>query len=327
MNVEFFAALALVSAVGLACAAASQETQPAKDDKKPGQFILKNSRLKVEVMRPGHPEAAYIGTRFEWGATIVQATLGGKHTFLYAEKPGRRDGGYGPCEEMLGAIGFDGAGGKPFLKIGVGICQSTKGMYNPNLVYKILDNLAWKTTVDEKKRTATFVQVLKDFEGYAYRYEKRVVVDAKRPTVHIEHVLENTGSKAIKTQQYSHNFMLFDGHKVGPDYVATFTFVPEIKETDVVAAKGKTVIFKKSLQRNLYVPFGGFDAKQKNPFTVRHKPSGLAIRFEREFALSGITLWATPITISFEPMIRLDIKPGKKAEWRRSYTFLAKGEK
>ncbi|MDP6379809.1 MAG: hypothetical protein QF662_00570, partial [Phycisphaerae bacterium] len=120
MNLECFALLALLPLVSIACAAAPLDAakRPGGKADKPGQVTLRNPRLAIDVMIPGHPEAAYIGTRFEWGATIVQATLDGKHTFMNAEKPGRRDGGFGPCEEMIGAIGFDGKGGEPFLKIG-----------------------------------------------------------------------------------------------------------------------------------------------------------------------------------------------------------------
>ncbi|MDK1031147.1 MAG: hypothetical protein QGD94_04010, partial [Planctomycetia bacterium] len=75
---------------------------------KAGQFVLKNPRLAVDVMKPGDPKAAYAGSRFEWGATILQVTLDGKHTFCSAENPGSKFHGYGLSEEMGigGAVGF-----------------------------------------------------------------------------------------------------------------------------------------------------------------------------------------------------------------------------
>jgi len=329
MNVEHLAVLALLF-LPVACAAAPVDAgkKPEEEVRKAGRFILKNPRLLVEVMKPGDPEAAYVGTRFEWGAMILQVTLDGKNRFMAAEKPGRRDGGIGPSEEMNGAIGYQAEGGRGFLKIGVGICESNQAPYNPNLLYKMLDDLRWKISVDDKKRKATFVQVLKDFQGWGYRYEKRVVLDPKLPRVQIEHVLENIGTKPINVSQYSHNFMLFDGHKVGPDYVTTFTFAPGLIQNEFVGALDKSIIFKKPLEGGYYSVIKGYQPKPKggNPFVVRHKPSGLAVRFERDFPMSGLTLWARPTTVSFEPFITLNVKPGSKTAWTRSYTFMTKGE-
>jgi len=227
-----------------------------------------------------------------------------------------------------GPIAYKQEAGKQFLKVGVGLCEGIPFPYNFGHTYKILDDLGWKVTVDERKTKATFVQALKDFEGWGYRYEKRIVLDAKLPILKIEHVFENTGTKPIKTDQYCHNFMLIDGNKVGPDYVATFPFKPKLaQENPIVETKDKSLTFKKKVEGVYYCVIQGYAAKaEDNRFVLRHKASGLAVRIQGDFPLSRLPLWGRPDNICFEPFIAINLEPKKKMTWTRTYTFMAKGE-
>ena len=334
MRLKRFACFALLLTPVILASMASGEvgdkgkTEKAKTE---GQMTLKNPRLAVDIMKPGDPKAAYAGSRFEWGATILQVTLDGKHKFCSAENPGSKFHGYGLSEEMGigGPVGFKQDGGKQFLKIGVGIFKTNGFPYNFGATYPSARSLPWKVDVNKEKTTATFVQVLKDFEGWGYRYEKRIVLDPKLPILKIEHVLENTGTKTFKTDQYNHNFMRFDGHPVGPDYVATFPFKVKLaKENTVVGTKGNDLIFKKKVTSgSYYCTIEGYEAKAKdNSFVLRHKPSGLAVRIAGDFPLSRLPLWGRADNICFEPFIAINLEAGKKMSWTRTYSFAAKGE-
>ncbi|MDP6380502.1 MAG: hypothetical protein QF662_04070 [Phycisphaerae bacterium] len=298
---------------------------------KAGQFVLKNPRLTVEVMKPGDEKAAYAGSRFEWGATVLQVTLDGKHTFCSAENPGSRFHGYGLAEEMGigGPVGFKQENNKQFLKIGVGIFKTNGFPYNFGATYKTARKLDWKVEVNAEKTKATFVQVLKDFEGWGYRYEKRIVLDPKLAQMKLEHVLENTGTKPIKTDQYCHHFMIFDKQRTGPDYVATFPFKTKLSQPNtLVVAKGNDITWKKPVEGgSYYAIIEGYAAKaEDNEFVLRHKPSGLAVRISGDFALSRLPLWGRPDNICFEPFIAINLEPGKKMAWTRTYGFAKKGE-
>ena len=60
--------------------------------------------------------------------------------------------------------------------------------------------------------------------GYAYSYTKVVRLAPGRPEMTIAHRLRNTGTKAITTNVYNHNFVVLDRQPIGPDFVVKFPF-------------------------------------------------------------------------------------------------------
>ena len=74
----------------------------------------------------------------------------------------------------------------------------------------------WKVRV--KKDQVTFTQTLQSPLGYAYVYEKTLKLDKHQPILTLEHHIKNTGTKAIDTEVYDHDFLcsiMFDWPRNG----------------------------------------------------------------------------------------------------------------
>src|SRR5439155_23929807 len=84
--------------------------------------------------------------------------------------------------------------------------------------------------------TIEFRQQLKAPRGWGYEYVKRLALPAGDELT-IEHRLKNTGTKAIDTEQYCHNFVILDQQPVGPGYRLGFKFNPRAKRDLKDAAK------------------------------------------------------------------------------------------
>ena len=89
--------------------------------------------------------------------------------------------------------------------------------------YEIVDPGKWE--VKKKSDSVEFIQTVKDpSSGYAYRYSKTVQLIKGRPEMALVHRLKNTGSNAIESDVYEHNFYMIDGQPTGPDVVVRFPF-------------------------------------------------------------------------------------------------------
>ncbi len=60
--------------------------------------------------------------------------------------------------------------------------------------------------------------------GIGYVYHKKISVAADQPKMLIEHSLSNTGTHAIETSVYDHNFLVLDKQATGPGFTITFPF-------------------------------------------------------------------------------------------------------
>ena len=98
--------------------------------------------------------------------------------------------------------------------------------YQAFRTYDIVDSGKWP--VRAGRYSVRFVHELNDGKGYAYRYTKSCGL-WKITEMVIEHQLENTGSKTIRTMQYNHNFFVIDGEPTGPAALVKFSFEPRAK--------------------------------------------------------------------------------------------------
>ena len=138
----------------------------------------------------------------------------------------------GPVEEFLTgdtSLGYQEAPvGGTFVRIGVGVLRKPEDRaYERFRTYDIVDPGRW--TVRPAKDRIEFVHELKSDLGYAYRYTKTIRLVGGKPEMLIEHVLRNTGRKAIATHQYNHNFFVM-GEPTGPDTSVTFPFALKPKQ-------------------------------------------------------------------------------------------------
>ncbi|HUT34165.1 MAG TPA: hypothetical protein VNE39_11835 [Planctomycetota bacterium] len=312
----------------LACLAGAEERKErglTRDEIKAGEFTLRSKRLAATLMVPGQPSSAYAGQRFESGGVVLQVTLDGRHTFLGKEPRGERLGGFGLIEEMgiSQAVGYDEARpGEPFLKLGVGLLKRGKepkySFYPP---CPEVERFPWEVTV--MAREATFVQVGRPFRGMAYRYEKRIALDAAEPILRIEHALASTGEKPIATDQYCHDFFTFDGAAPGPDYVVTtgFPLEAELEAKAPMVVAGKALTFNAMVKGGTYARFRGAPNTQGEQFRIRNKANGLEVAVAGDFPVSTFAYYADQLAASPEAYCAVTVKPGETFRWTRTYTF------
>ncbi len=298
----------------------------------PPTATLKSDDLTLTLYTPDAKAGYYRGTRFDWsGVFSVQY---GKHKLFgpwRKHDPLDHDAIMGPCEEFgtAAALGYDDA--KPdesFLKIGVGVLikPEKEEKYSQFKTYKFAEEPKWTVTTTEAK--ATFEQSATT-GGYGYKYTKIVAV--QNAEVRIQHVLENTGKKPLKTDHYNHNFFNADGETVGKGYEIEFGFEPKAdvqkdRWKEVAKLDGKKLVFVDGLDKGtIYGELSGFAEKASdNRLTLRHKASGVGVRVTGDKPLSGCRVWAIGTALCPEPFMAFDIEPGKKATWSWTYEFSKK---
>jgi len=189
---------------------------------------ISNRMVKMKLYLPDTEKGYYRGTRFEWSGIIPSLKYKGHQYFgewKSTHDPFFHEDLSGPVEGSINAgLGYNEAepGGK-FIRIGVGILEKPDEQeYQWNHTYKVLDYGKW--TFDKGKDWIEFRHEVESEMGWGYLYIKRIDLKKNEPGFTITHILKNTGSKPIETDQFNHNFFVMDGQLTGPDFIVSFPF-------------------------------------------------------------------------------------------------------
>ena len=187
--------------------------------------------------------------------------------------------------------------------------------------------------------------------GYAARLTKHVGVRADE--LEIGYLLENTGEKAIRTQEYCHNFVGIDAQPIGPDYRLRFPYAlafedqREMMKASIPAAlrelpedelnrriqaylessravlniAGQDFSLHAIPDKDFYCRLAGAFATDLPQWELAHLPSGVWMREYDDFAPSRVAVWGTSHVISPEIFIDIDLQPGQQMSWKRRYQF------
>lgn len=317
---------------GVACLLASGLLLSASaDDFVPRQGatqILRSGELTIEVMYPNDPARYNRGTRFSPVANVVRAVMGGKD-FLFS--PVTHD----PVNDNCGlAMEFDitsdegppgyaeAALGEGFLKIGVGVLRKTTPEYHFFKPNEVIDPA--KTTVKWEGDRAIFDQVSAGVNGYAYKLNAEVRLQAPWIDIHCE--LTNTGTKAFTTEQYSHNYFCFDNAPVGPNYEVLFPYDFEATGMDGSQKRdGRGIVYEKTLSKpmNIRVPMPE-NYSGPNTVTVRNVVNGQEITATTSIPGTRTFVHASALYLCPEQFVRISLKPGESTKWTRRYELLLK---
>jgi hypothetical protein len=297
------------------------------------QVILDNGIIKVTILLPDAEKGYYRSTRFDWSGIIAQVEYGG-HTFFQewenyngTIKRGNHDPlkagtATGTAEEFRGAPGYEEAGiGEPFLKIGVGILEKAENKpHHWDYPYKFIKPGKWEVTV--KKYSVCFVQEIETDFGYAYKYEKSIVLSRNKPELEIRHKLTNTGEKEIHANPYCHNFFQFDGQDVGPDYQVEFPAkIQAIDSFDSrVTIENSYLKLNAELKGNDWVG-GHIDPAETLRFTLRNNKTRTSVEVISDVVPGPFYLYIWKLAFCPEPMIEFDVDLGEVYEWSRTYKF------
>ncbi len=309
----------------------------------PPETAISNSDIRAQLYLPDAKDGYYTGTRFDWSGVIYALRYKG-HDYYGPWYTGRRsdvrDFVYegpdiiaGPCSAITGPVeeyaplGYDDAPpGGMFMKIGIGVLRKPDTeAYDHYKLYKVADPGKW--TIHKSGDRVEFVQRLAGPGGYGYEYTKTVRLVKGKPEMLLEHRLKNTGTHAIRTDVYNHNFLVLDHQAPGPGYAITFPFeLQSSRPPDAELAKieGRRIVYIKTLEGKdtVTTPIEGFSANAADyDFRVESQHAGAGIRVRGDKNMSKASLWSIRSVVAVEPFIELDLEPGKEASWTFTYDF------
>jgi hypothetical protein len=295
------------------------------------QAKISNGLVQATLYVPDPDKGYYRATRFDW--TGVIASLKYKdHEFVgkWFENynPKIHDAILGPVEEFRSAgdtsVGYDEAKpGEPFIRLGVGaVTRSDAGPYQMFKTYNIVDAGRWSKR--QAKSWIEFTHELKNVNGYAYVYKKTVRLEDGKPVMVLEHSLKNTGTKTITSQQYNHNFFVFDGKYSGPSTSVKFAFAPKATRDlkGAVAIKGNEIVYLKQLDQGESV-FSEIEGFGKSPSDydvhIEHGGAGAGVRITSDQPVTNMNFWSIRTTVCPEPYVDIVVEPGKEMTWKVIY--------
>jgi hypothetical protein len=299
----------------------------------PPQRVLTNKVLKLTVYLPDVDKGYYRGVRFDWSGLIARIEYKKHVLFNEWKTPHKADdpeGALGTAEEfgITGPPGFkDAQPGETFIKIGVGELRKEKDEdYNFMHPYPLISTGEWRYTASNA--VAEFTQTLKTDSGWGYRYVKRLALDGDKPAFTIAHELHNTGTRAIETDVYCHNFVIVDEDPIGPSYRVRFGFPARLPAKhslgDLAEVAEKSLLVRRELtNKTFYVQLEGLtDRAAENVFTIEHAKSRLALRVKGDTPLSRFNVWATRTALCPEPFVAIKLAPGAQMKWASRYELL-----
>ncbi len=295
---------------------------------------LGNGMLTAVVFLPDAQHGFYRGSRFDWAGLIGCVSYRG-HTY-FGEwfphyDPLLNDAVTGPVEEFrapASELGYDDASvNGRFLKIGVGVLRKIDSApYSFGAAYPIVDGGQRTTRVS--KRSATFTQILETDFGYAYRYQKTVVLSRNGAELTLRHTLRNLGTKAIDTDVYDHDFFMLDDQPTGPGMVVRLGFPPTPNKpfASTATITSNQIVFNQLLTRS-NSPQGYLTGYTSKPgeydIVVEDRKTHIGVEQTSTSPLSKFYFWSTPKTICPEAYLHIYVLPGQTQTWEIKYRFKA----
>jgi hypothetical protein len=305
---------------------------------------IKNSEVRVKIYLPDAKKGYYRGTRFDWSGVVYSLQYKGHDYYgpwFQKTDPKVRDFVYegpdiiaGPCSAITGPVdefrplGWEEAKpGGNFVKIGVGALRKPdESRYDNYRLYEVAGPGKW--TIRKNRDSVEFTQELADSSsGFGYTYRKTVRLTKGKPEMVLEHSLKNTGTRAIQTSVYNHNFLVLDGQPPGPGFVITVPFQIQTERPpnkELAEVRGNQIVYLKTLENRDVVttPVRGFsDSPSDNEIRLEHRKLGAGVRISADRPLSSESLWSIRTVVSMEPFVSMAIEPGNEFTWKSTYRY------
>jgi hypothetical protein len=310
----------------------------------PPSAAIANGQIQAKMYLPDAKDGYYRGTRFDWSGVVYSLQYQGHeyygpwfqkmdpkvHDFIYEGADiiaGQCSAITGPVNEFR-PVGFDDAKpGGNFIKIGVGALRKPdEKKYDAFRVYDIAVPGKW--TVRKNRDSVEFTQELTDpSSGYGYLYRKTVRLVKGKPEMALEHSLKNTGSHAIQTNVYNHNFLVLDKQAPGPGLVITVPFQIQsrrVPNKELAEIRGNQIVYLKTLENRDVVstPVQGFgDSVSDHEIRIENSRVGAGMKIRADRPLSSENLWSIRSVMAMEPFIAISIEPGKEFTWKTDYEY------
>jgi hypothetical protein len=294
---------------------------------------LTNGTLTIMAYEPDATAGYYRSCRFDWAGIVAKAKIPG-HTFFTEWKtphdPMDTEGILGPAEEfgMDSPLGYNEvSSGGTFLKIGVGVLQRNSSSYFFGNNYTIADPGAWQIT--RGNRWIEFRHDVPAVRSWDYSYTKRLTLS--NDTLVIAHTFTNTGTAAIATQVYSHNFIIIDDIDIGSGYTAALGFPPTVQPgasnmTTYTSIQGNVISMTRTLigATSIWAVLTGYGSSaSQNTATVRNATAAASATFIGDLPLVKYQIWGTQHALSPEPFVDLSVAAGASKSWTNRLVFKA----
>ena len=311
----------------------------------PPHADISNGQVQVKIYLPDAKNGYYRATRFDWSGLVYSLRYNGHDYYgpwFQKTDPSVHDFVYrgpdivaSPCTAITGPVdefaplGWDEAKpGGSFIKIGVGALRKPdEGKYDNYRLYEIIDS--GKRTIKNDRESIGFTQDLAAASGYAYSYRKTLRLTEGKPEMLMEHSLKNTGTRAIRTRVYNHNFLVLDGQPPGPGIVITVPFQIQTRRPptkELAEIRGNQIVYLKTLQNRDIVttPLEGFSQSPKdNDIRIENSRLGVGMRITADRPLSSESLWSIRAVLAMEPFVSVAIEPGNEFTWKSTYNYYA----
>jgi hypothetical protein len=288
--------------------------------------LLQNQQLEIHL---DLPDEGYHFPRFDWTGKITLVKFQNIRV-SGTEKPVPDDDirryGRGLYNEfgIETPVGYaDTPAGGWFPKIGVGWLKRDDQPYRFAHDYDI-QPADFNVQTDPQQITITCTSPL--VNGYAYVLKKEIeLLDS---SFVIRYFLQNTGTKAIVTDEYNHNFLAIDAALIGQDYRLKFPFELQL------ALFGETVNPEQKVE--LLAREVRFHGRPTEPFffsnlsggasvpaswELIHLKTKIGIRETGSFSTRKINLWGWQHVVSPELFFHIALDPEQTVVWSRRYDF------
>lgn len=305
---------------------------------------ISNGQLRVKIFLPDASHGFYRATRFDWSGVIYSLQYSGHEYYgpwFQKTDPAVHDFVYqgadivaSPCTSTTGPVdefaplGWDEARpGGTFVKIGVGVLRKPdEGKYDNYRLYDIVDS--GKRTTNKTPESIEFTQEVSDSSsGYGYSYRKTVRLVDGQPEMVLEHSLRNTGTRAIRTRVYNHNFLLLDGKPPGPGLVITVPFQIQTgrpPDKRLAEVRGNQIVYLKTLENEDIVStqLRGFgDSAKDSEIRIENSRLGAGMRITSDHPLASEALWSIRAVMAMEPFVSVSIEPEQEFTWKSTYDY------
>lgn len=285
--------------------------------------LLKNENLEVHI---DDPLENYNFSRFDWTGKIVKVKFQdiAVSTIESPDYENKNHFGKGFYNEfgIDTALGYDEAKtGDWFHKIGVGLLKKDDESYLFSKAYEI-QPAEFTTSTEPNKIIITCRS--QAVNGYAYLLTKEI--ELLESGFVIRYHLENSGEKAIRTDEYTHNFLAINNDLMGRDYILKFPFQLQPQKFDAAVNPGEKIdIGGKGIQFNSAPDAQFFFSNLSGGETIDsdweliNRKRNIAIRETTSFQTDKINLWGWQHVISPELFHQIAISPGQSAQWFRQF--------
>lgn len=307
------------------------------EDKK---ITLKNRYLEAVFRLPGcWPQSQ----RFDSCGMIEQVTLNGRHTFCVPEQLDQTrvtTHGFGLCSEFIwNDLACNAKKGEEFPKLGVGVFKQLEdGMRFDK--WKTYEVSPFEKTYEVRGNQIIFEEHPRECMGIAAKILK--AVSLYNNTITVSTTIENVGSKKLDLAEFQHNFTAIDGLPAGPGYRLSLPFDGELKDGEwdiktlddrgvpdkpaesMLEFEGDCMYWKADMDRKTYhkITRGkGIRTLPEYSWKLSHESSAASVREICHFLPDRFSLWAVEHVISTEVFCRIELEPGGRMNFARTWLF------